>query len=127
MKLAPRETVVHAENFERMVKWYHEVLGLRIAKQFTEDFHYCNLENDEGVRIGISSAKEMGVVPQERKHNTVVLQFEVSDVKAFLEHLTAHGAKTTFGPSHSEKDDFWYGGAEDIEGNPIWVVDENCP
>ena len=28
---------------------------------------------------------------------------------------------------NDEGDKYWYGSFTDIEGNEIWVVDENCP
>jgi predicted enzyme related to lactoylglutathione lyase len=124
--ITPRETVVHAEDFEKMVEWYHRVLDLKVIRRHEEGYQYCNLENESGIRIGITSAKQMGVNPTERKNNTVVLQFQVPDVKAFFEHLQTEGSVITFGPSFDEKGKFWFGGAQDIEGNPFWVVDENC-
>ena len=56
-----------------------------------------------------------------------MLQFEVEDVKAFFEHLTANGGVAVFGPSLDKEYNFWYGGFADPEGNPYWVVDVNCP
>jgi hypothetical protein len=51
----------------------------------------------------------------------------VEDVKAFFEHVKAKNGTVTFGPSYEEKNGFWFGGVADPEGNPIWVVDVNCP
>ena len=94
---------------------------------FEDEYHYCTLENPEGMQIGIADAKEMGVTPGDRKINTVILQVMVEDVAAFFNHLKMNGGAVVFGPSYSEKDKFWYGGFEDLEGNPFWVVDSNCP
>ncbi len=127
MEIRPRETVILAEDYETMVAWYRDILGFKVTTQFEDEFHYCNLVTPSGIAIGIASAEEMGVKPTDRSKNTVLLQFEVDDVKAFFEHLKQSGGVITFGPSHSEKDDFWYGGFNDPEGNPIWVVDKNCP
>lgn len=127
MDIVPRESVVFAENFSAMVAWYRDVLGFSIALLKEEDYHYCSLENENGVRIGIADALEMGVMPGERRHNTVVLQFQVPDLKEFFEHLQTNGGAVTFGPSFDENDGFWFGGFHDLEGNPFWVVDENCP
>lgn len=127
MRLEPRETVILAERFDALVDWYAEALGFRVTARHTEDYHYCNLETDSGIRIGIADAKEMGVEPQDRSKNTVVLQFGVEDVKAFFEHLRKTGGAVTFGPSFSEKGEFWFGGFNDPEGNPCWVVDLKCP
>ena len=127
MKLEARESVIFAEDFHAMVEWYQAVLGFKVTRLFAEDYHYCNLESETGVQIGIAPANEVGVQPGDRHNNTVVLQFQVSDVASFLEHLRAHGGKIAFGPSYDEKGQFWYGGFHDLEGNPFWVVDENCP
>ncbi|KAA3656005.1 MAG: hypothetical protein DWQ04_32375 [Chloroflexi bacterium] len=127
MKISPRESVIFAEDFQAMKAWYQDVLGFKVTLLAEEDYHYVNLENDEGVRIGIADAKEMGITPQDRSNNTVVLQFEVSDVKIFFAYLQEKGGSVTFGPSFDEKGGFWFGGFHDLEGNPFWVVDENCP
>ena len=125
--LSPRETVVLASDFEALVAWYRDVLGLTVVKKFEDSFHFANLESASGIAIGIGSAEEMGVVPVDRSTNTVILQFEVADVRAFFAHLEEAGGAITFGPSFDEKDGFWFGGFADPEGNPIWVVDGNCP
>lgn len=125
--LYPRETVILAEDFKAMINWYQTVLGFQVTKLFEDDFHFCNLQTPSGIKIGIGDAKEMGVEPKDRSKNTVILQFEVDTITDFFNHLEQHACKTIFGPSHSEKDDFWYGAFEDLEGNPCWVVDKNCP
>ncbi len=127
MELRPRESVIFADNLKRMVTWYQEVLGFKVDRMFDEDYAYCNLENSHGIQIGIADAKQMGIEPGDRKNNSIVLQFEVADVPAFLEHLQEVGGTVAFGPSFDKKSGFWYGGFHDIEGNPFWVVDENCP
>ena len=127
MKLAPRETVIMAEDYDKVVAWYRDVLGMKVVAEHTDGYHYTNLENDAGLKIGIAVASEMEVQPGDRTKNTVILQFAVPDVKALFEHLTSNGIKTTFGPSFAEKGQFWYGAFPDVEGNPCWVVDENCP
>jgi uncharacterized glyoxalase superfamily protein PhnB len=127
MRIHARETVIFAEDFPALVEWYKNVLGFEVTYRVEDGYHYCNLENETGIRIGIASAKEMGVTPGDRRNNTVVLQFQVADVKRFFAYLGEQGAGITFGPSYDERDKFWYGGFHDLEGNPFWVVDENCP
>ena len=127
MKLYPRESVILADDFQALVDWYQQVLGFKVTQLFEQDYHYCNLENENVIRLGITSSKEMGVNPNDRKSNTVVLQFQVADVKGFLKHVSENGGEIIFGPSRDKKDDFWYGGFTDLEGNPFWIVDENCP
>ena len=127
MKIFPREPVVFAKDFQALVDWYKNVLSFKVTHLVDEDYHYCNLENESGIRLGIADAREMGVNPNDRKNNTVVLQFQVADVQSFLEYISKKGGTITFGPSLDKKDGFWYGGFSDLEGNPYWVVDENCP
>jgi len=127
IELRPREAVVLAADFHALVDWYREVLGFRVAKTFGEEFHYCNLETSTGIRIGIGDAEQMGVEPLDRSRNTVVLQFQVENVKEFLAHVEQGNGTVTAGPSFDKNAGFWFGSFADPEGNPFWVVDENCP
>jgi uncharacterized glyoxalase superfamily protein PhnB len=127
MKICPREPVIFAINFKTLINWYVDVLAFRLINIVEDHYHYCYLENSHGIAIGIADSKEMGVFPTERKNNTVVLQFEVTDVSLFFEYLKEKGGTITFGPSYDKKDEFWYGGFNDLEGNPFWVVDDKCP
>ena len=122
--IGPRESVIMADDFDAMVNWYQDVLGFRSTFRTEDEYHYCTLES--GIKIGIASAKEMGVKPTDRRQNTVVLQFDVPDVAAFFKHIEEKGGTATFGPSYDKTGDFWFGGIEDLEGNPIWVVDVNA-
>ena len=127
MKIGVREPVIFADNFKAMIDWYVDVLDFTIVHLVEDHYHYCNLKNSQGILLGIADSKEMGVFPSERKNNTVVLQFEVKNVSKFSEYLKEKGSNITFGPSYDKKDGFWYGGFNDLEGNPYWIVDENCP
>ena len=127
IEIRPREVVILASDFTNLVAWYQETLGFIVTGLFKEGYHYCNLETPSGCNVGIADAEEMGVVPKDRSLNTVILQLEVDDVPAFLEHIRSAGASVTLGPTRDEKGGFWYGGFSDPEGNPCWVVDKNCP
>lgn len=127
MDLRPRESVILADDYNAMVAWFRDVLGFEVTDVFSDEFNYTNLVNAAGVRIGVAPAAEMGVKPGERSRNTVLLQFEVDDVKALLEHVAASGGVASFGPSFDKAGGFWFGGFSDPEGNPYWVVDSNCP
>ena len=127
MKLDPRESVILAEDYQALVDWYQNVLGFKVARLVEKDYHYCNLENESGIRLGIAPAQEMGVSPNDRNSNTVILQFQVADVPSFLETVREKGGDINFGPSLDKNEGFWFGGFSDLEGNPFWVVDENCP
>jgi uncharacterized glyoxalase superfamily protein PhnB len=127
MELRPRETVILADNFSNLVAWYRDSLGFKVVQLIEEGFHYCNLETPSGIRLGIADAAEMDVVPHDRASNTVVLQFEVDDVKEFFAHLEKAGASITNRPQFNAESAFWFGSFADPEGNPCWVVDKNCP
>ena len=71
--------------------------------------------------IGIADGQEMAIKSGDRENNTVVLQFEVDDVKAFLFYLELHSATITGGPSFDEKDRLSFGSFIDPEGNPFWL------
>jgi predicted enzyme related to lactoylglutathione lyase len=127
MEIRPRETVILAADYPSLVAWYRDTLGFKVVQQFDDGYHYAYMETASGIKIGIGSAKEMGVVPVDRSKNTVILQVEVDDVQLFFNHLEGAGGAVTFGPSLDDKGKFWFGGFEDPEGNPCWVVDKNCP
>ena len=122
-----RETVILAAGFSELVAWYRDVLGFSVVNLFEDGFHYCNLETPSGIKIGIADAQEMGVVPGDRRNNTVVLQFEVDDVRELFAHLKQTGASINNEPTFNKQDGFWFGAIADPEGNPYWVVDKNCP
>lgn len=126
-ELKGREPVVLAKDFTAMVHWYTQVLGFRVVQLFDQDFHYANLETEAGFKIAIASAQEMGVVPTDPGNNPVVLQFEVDDLRAFMDSLKERGGTILNGPTLDKSGGFWFGGFADLEGNPCWVVDKNCP
>lgn len=127
IEIRPRETVILVNDFAGIVKWYQEVLGFQITQIFEEGFHYCNLETQSEIKIGIAPAQEVGVELRKRAANSILLQFEVDDVQDFFEYLKGNGATITGGPSFDQNDEFWFGSFADPEGNPYWVVDKNCP
>ncbi|MBL1216035.1 MAG: hypothetical protein D8M59_00905 [Planctomycetes bacterium] len=126
--LRPRETVILASDFQALMAWYRDVIGMTVTNLWEQEgMHYCNLESPGGIRIGIALASEMKVEPGDRSRNTVILQFEADDVQEFLALVEKHGATVDHGPIYNEKHDFWAGAFCDPEGNPCWVVDANCP
>ena len=127
IEIRPREPVVLVEDFDKLVAFYCDALGFSVIQRFDEGYHYANLETETGMRLGIGVIGEVGSEPMDRSRNTVFLQVEVDDVKAFFAHLENHGGSVLFGPSFDKKDGFWFGGFADPEGNPWWVVDKDCP
>ncbi len=127
MQILPRESVIFAEDYDTMVAWYRDVLNLNVKSEASDDYHYTHFINDHGINLGIASASEMGINATEKDSNSVRIQFAVEDVKAFFMHIESHGGSVSLGPSFDKKGQFWFGGFNDPEGNPFWVVDKNCP
>ena len=127
MEVRPREIVILAADFSSLVAWYRDVLGFKVVRLFEEEYNYAYMETASGIAIGIGSAPEMGIAPEDRGKNTVILQVEVDDVAVFCAHVEAGGGTATFGPSFDKNGQFWFGGFADPEGNSCWVVDKNCP
>lgn len=125
-EIRPREVVILAADPPALVAWYRDTLGFEVTRAF-EELQYTNLATASGLKIGIGSASGMGIAPGDRSQNTVVLQVEVDDVRAFLARVGEEGGAVTFGPNHEPNDDFWFGAFTDPEGNPVWVVDGKCP
>jgi predicted enzyme related to lactoylglutathione lyase len=127
MRLKQIESVIFAVEHTKLIDWYTNTLGFEVESRVEGEYHYCVLRHSDGARLGIADAQEMSVNPQDRLNNSVVLQFQVPNVEHFLEHVKTHGGSITFGPSYDKNDEFWYGAFQDTEGNPFWVVDDNCP
>lgn len=123
MRLHLMNAVVMAEDYERLRDWYVDVLELTVDGEWTEKYHYAELMREGRYVIGIASAQEMGVTPGDRTQATVVPQFNVDDVRGFLARVKERGGAVPFGPSFEEGEGFWFGGFNDIEGNPAWVVE----
>ena len=127
MELKPREAVILVEDFDLMINWYCEVLGFKVTKRFEDGFHYCNLESEARIKLGLALASEMQIELADRSKNSIVLQFEVDEVKAFLKYISEEGGSITGEASFNAKDNFWFGSFADPEGNSFWVVDAHCP
>ncbi|QDU35780.1 Glyoxalase-like domain protein [Maioricimonas rarisocia] len=122
MKPRLREPVLLANDYERLIGWYQQVLGFEVADRFEDENHYCVLKTPTGEKLGIALASEVGVEPQDRSRNTLVLQIQVDDVKSALEEVEAGGGKVTTPPMQEEKTGYWFGAVTDPEGNPCWIV-----
>ena len=127
IKILPRETVLLAKNHQLLINWYINNLNFKIINN-NSDIKYCNLETDSGIKIGIADMEQMGNENYSKRiMNTVILQICTNDLKKLFKKIKNNGGSILFGPSYDEGDKYWYGSITDIEGNEIWVVDENCP
>ena len=115
-------TVLLAEDYERLRDWWIEVVGLEVLQEWTDAYHYAELGADGHLIVGIADAKEMETVLPTPRANAAIAQLRVPDVQAFFADLKEKGADIQFGPSFEEGEGFWYGGFSDGEGNAVWVV-----
>ena len=121
LPVRPRETVLLARDFNRLVDWYVEALGFRVLS-LSEDLPYAGLETDGGVRLGIGGAPP-DLPPTE---STIVPQIETTDVTALLRRIQARGGRVD-GPLLDPDHGFLFGSFQDPERNTWWVVDGRCP
>src|SRR5215470_12315685 len=84
---------LRTENWEKLVDWYREILGLRVLVRVMDD-GYALLEAGD-TRLALLARKSAGE-PSRR----ISLAFEVSDVRQICARLAAIGAKVT----HPERD-----------------------
>ena len=122
-----REPVVLAQDFYALIEWYERVLGFQRVQLIDDAYRYAILEVPGKIRIGFGEAKQMGIEAPNPTHGTVRLQWEVQPLEAFMEAFQAQSGTVVFGPSRDAADGYMYGAIRDIEGNEIWLVDENCP
>lgn len=122
MKLKLMNVVILANNYQKMVDWYINALGLEMIQEWTTDYHYAELAYESQLVVGITPAKEIDISPPSPRNNATIIQLEVSDIKAFYERIKKNGGVIVFGPSYEEKEKFYFGAVNDIEGNQIWVI-----
>ncbi|GEM_PF-423810 len=115
-------TVVLARDYRRLVDWYRKALRMKPKLVVTDGFDWTELARP-GLRIGFAPAKQMGVKLPRKRSNAVILHLISKDVRALLRDVKKCGARIAFGPSLNKEDGYWYGAFEDLEGNPIWVID----
>ena len=127
IKILPREIVLVAKNHQSLIDWYINNLNFKIVYN-NLDIKYCSLATDSGIKIGIADMESLGNESYSKRiMNTVILQIATNDLKKLFKKIKNNGGSVLFGPSYDEGDKFWFGSFTDIEGNEIWVVDENCP
>ena len=127
IKILPREIVLVAKNHQSLIDWYVNNLNFKIVYN-NLDIKYCSLATDSGIKIGIADMGSLGNESYSKRiMNTVILQIATNDLQKLFKKIKNNGGSILFGPSYDEGDKYWYGSVTDIEGNEIWVIDENCP
>lgn len=117
----PRELVLLARDFNRLVDWYVQTLGFKVLNRIDE-LPYANLETEGGVHLGIGSAPP-DVAPSD---STIVPQLETTNVNDLLARIRMSGGLVD-GPHRDAALGFDFGSFKDPEGNIWWVVDEKAP
>ena len=125
MDISLLNAVILAHDYNKLVEWYKKTFDLEIGTSVKDEYHYTELRKSDKFVIAIGDAKEMGVTPSEPRNNTMIAQLSVSDITSAFEEIRKNGGKILFGPSYDEKWKFHYGGFDDIEGNQLWVVQNN--
>ncbi len=120
-QVRPRELVLLARDFNRLVDWYVQTLGFKVLNRIDE-LPYANLETEGGVRLGIGSAPP-DVTTSDA---TIVPQLETTDVSGLLLRVRTAGGLVD-GPHRDAALGFDFGSFKDPEGNIWWVVDEKAP
>ena len=127
IKILPREIVLVAKNHQSLIDWYIDNLNFKIVYN-NLDIKYCSLETDSGIKIGIADMGSLGYESYSKRiMNTVILQIATNDLQKLFKKIKNNGGSILFSPSYDDGDKYWYGSVADIEGNEIWVIDENCP
>jgi predicted enzyme related to lactoylglutathione lyase len=123
MKTRPINTVLLAEDYEKLVDWYQEALDLDIKLQTSKDYHYTDLAQEGRLVVGICPASEMNITLPKPRANSMVLHVSVDDIEGLFKRVVEMGGKVTQGPSVDRNEGFKFGGFEDPEGNPVWVIE----
>ena len=101
--------VIYAKDLERMVRFYRDVLGLKVEQQ-TE--HYVELRAGGGADIALHAGREGDF----RNDRHWFIEFRVEDIEGAMQELHARGVEV------GEIAERWWGkmaGFEDPEGNRL--------
>ena len=112
--------VILANNYKAMIAWYMEVFDLKILYREEKPLRYVELGFDQVILLGLVPRKEHREKSIQSKNNSILLQFEVSDVNAIIDKTILHGGKVI--QNHEKLDNMIYAIVQDMEGNEIWLV-----
>ena len=123
MEISLINAVILAQDYEKLVNWYKETLELEIKLQVDKDYHYTDLAEGGKLVVGICPAKEMKHTPSTPRNNSVALQISVSDIEDLFTKVKENKGTILAGPSVDKNEGFRFGAFVDIEGNPVWVME----
>gem|GEM_PF-2562551 len=64
IEIRPRENVLLATDFHRLLEWYRDVLGFNVTNLVDKGFHSCNLETKLGIKLALLQRKRWELVPK---------------------------------------------------------------
>jgi len=123
MEITLINAVTLAQDYEKLVAWYRETLELEIKLQVDNDYRYTDLAKAGKLVVGICPAKEMNHTPTTPRNNSVVLQISVDDIEELFAQVKESEGTIIFGPAVDKNEGFRFGAFADIEGNPVWVME----
>ncbi len=123
MIIKPINTVIFAEDFQAMVKWYIETFDLNpIYYEGMED-GYVDLMSGDQCIVGITAYNEADKPLHLPRRSATFMQISSSHMFTLFQRVAETGGKVSFGPS--KEVEYWYGGLKDPENNRIWVYTPN--
>ncbi|MBN2828993.1 MAG: hypothetical protein JXR56_01595 [Candidatus Cloacimonetes bacterium] len=118
MIIKPINTVVIAEDFAKMLKWYLDTFEFTTETYPGMEDSYVGLLSNGVHVIGLTACSEENKPPTPR-NNATFMQVSCSHIFTLFSRIESNGGEVLFGPARDEG--YWYGGVKDIEGNQIWV------
>ena len=52
MKIGPRESILFARDYEKLVEWYNRVFALEEKLRVEDPYHYVHFKNNAGFELG---------------------------------------------------------------------------
>jgi catechol 2,3-dioxygenase-like lactoylglutathione lyase family enzyme len=110
---------IYVSNMDRAVRFYSEVLGLRLAYRFGD--HWASVELGKGLTIGLHPAS--AEMPAGRKGSMAIGLELTGSIHEAVKALEAKGVK--FQGVVNEGKSGSFAGFEDPDGNPLYLAQLN--
>jgi catechol 2,3-dioxygenase-like lactoylglutathione lyase family enzyme len=110
---------VYVSNMDRAVRFYSEILGLKLAYRFGD--HWASVEIGKGLTIGLHPASERS--PAGRKGSMTIGLELAGSVHEAVKRLEAKGVHFAGGVEEGKSGSFAH--FEDPDGNPLYLAQLN--